>query len=181
MFRYLIMIFSSMILTACQSPPAAIDYDTSTDFSRFSNYKLDYDKPNDNNLMQQRLIASVAAHIEQTGLALTSESKQADLIIKPSLHSAQRTQEPSSRGSIGFGGGGSSSIFGISLSIPLGSESIVNDVAVEVLMLNAKTESVVWHGQYSFTVAADDPTKASEGVDRAVKAIFAQYPPAFTN
>ena len=177
MRRHLCILLSVLFLAACQSNPAAIDYDTDSDFSHFRSYHLAYTQNDENSLMQKRLVSAVNTYVSQTGLVSATDKQAADLIIQPQLQSTQRTQEPSSRGGIGVGGGSSSSVFGISLSIPLGSETIVNDVVVAVQMVNAKTDRTVWQGQSSFTVAADDPAKTNQSVDRAVQAIFAQYPP----
>ncbi|MCR8922408.1 DUF4136 domain-containing protein [Dasania sp. GY-MA-18] len=165
------------LLAACQSSPVATDYDTSTDFSHYRYYQLTPSKADENALMQKRLQAAIEKHISLTGLQKSQQQQDHTLLVSPLLRSQQRTQEPNSRGGIGLGSGGGGSFFGVSLSVPLSSETLVNDVSISVTLLDAQTSKVVWQGNYAFTVDADDPAAADEMVDKAVTDILASYPP----
>ncbi|WP_339669300.1 DUF4136 domain-containing protein [Dasania marina] len=165
------------LLAACQSSPVATDYDTGTQFKQYRYYQLAATAPDDNALMQKRLMAAIDKHTSLSGLQKTEQAQAHTLLLTPLLRSQQRTQEPNSRGGIGLGSGGGGSFFGISLSVPLSSETLVNDVNIVITLTDTESNKVVWQGSYAFTVSADDPAAADEQVDKAVAEIMSSYPP----
>jgi trehalose/maltose hydrolase-like predicted phosphorylase len=177
MFKHLNAIIICLLLAACQSSPVVTDYDTDIDFSGIHYYQWDNKTQSNDPLMSQRFIKALEKHLPLTRLEKTSNNMATHIKIKTIIKSAQRTQEPDSRGSIGLGGGGGSTLFGLSLSVPLSSETIVKDVTITIIFEDIKTKNTLWKGDYVFTVDADNPDAINQMIDKATKEILSQYPP----
>lgn len=180
MAKLLSLLSCCLMLLACQSSPVVSDYDTSVDFSQYRYYQWDKTSKSSDALMDDRLQKAVSHNLILTMLEEASLKNPAQIIIRPSLQAKQRTQEPSSHGSIGLGGGGGGTLFGVSLSAPLSSETIVKDINIVIAILDVKTKKTLWQGNYSFTVEADEPEEISQRVEEAVHEILSQYPPQET-
>lgn len=177
MLKRLSAITACLLLLSCQSSTVVTDYDTSIDFSNVHYYQWDKSINSNDPLMSQRLLKALKKHLPLTRLKQATNNRPADLEVQANIKSIQRTQEPNSRGTIGLGGGGRNTLFGISLSVPLSSETIVKDVTITIIFKDIKTKNTLWKGDHRFTVEADKPDAINQMIDKTTEEILLQYPP----
>lgn len=171
-----------MLISGCQTSNVKVDYDTATDFSSFKYYQW-ADQSGDTNkgldpLINARIKQAITKELQDTAFVASSAQHPADTLVRYYFSSTTRTQEPSSRGSIGLGSGGVSSFLGLGLSIPLGSSSEVKDVAIVVDLVSPQDNQLKWRGSKNLKIGKETPAQITNIIDAAIAEIFSFYPPA---
>ena len=137
-----------MLLCACSSN-IAVDYDKSTDFSRYRTYGWGQGMPAKNPNLDRQIMGAIDEQMARKGFTKTEGDP--DLVV--TYHAA--THEEVDYNEASYGSGYGSSISPSAAEVPMK----VNVGTVVVDMYDPKAKRKVWHGVGSDLVM-DDPTSA---------------------
>ncbi|MFA7555386.1 MAG: DUF4136 domain-containing protein [Spongiibacteraceae bacterium] len=170
-----------MLASGCQTSNVKVDYDTATDFNGLKYYQWANDVSDTSKgidpLINARIKQATTEELHNSGFLASSEQYPADILVRYYFSSKVRTEDPSSRGSIGLGGGGGSSFLGIGLSIPLGSSTEVKDVEIIVDLLGSDDKKLKWRGSKNLKISDETPAEITTSINAAIAEIFSFYPP----
>ena len=178
------LLFSLLLLlglTGCQTSNVVTDYDTAADFSQIHFYRWQEQRSGADKdidpLINERTIQAIKAELIKESIKRATEHNKADIVIRHYLSSQTRSQEPNSRGSIGFGSAGGNSALGVALSFPFGSDTIIKEVQIIIDLLSTEDEQLKWRGSKNLTFSDESPEQITAKINAAVAEIFSFYPP----
>jgi hypothetical protein len=160
-----------MVLLTCSIALAkvTVDWDKTTDFTKFKTYAWGKGTPSTNQLMNERIIAAIDQELAAKGLQKVDDRSTADLVVIYHAAESQQTELNTTDmgGAWGWRWGGGMSTTTVE-KIPQGQLTV--DIG------DAKTKKVLWMGNASDTLS-DKPEKNTEKIDKAVKDMFKKFPP----
>jgi hypothetical protein len=165
---FIILIF---LLDSCGTA-VNYDYEKSTDFSRYNSYNY-YDDIESglSQLDNNRIINAIDSLLQQRGIV---KSKSPDFLIN--FYASEMITGPESSIGIGVGGGGGNVGVGVSGGIPIGGNSILQKMTID--LVDASEDRLFWkaiaESKYSENA---NPDKRSEHYNRLMLKIFKKYPP----
>ena len=181
MRQLLIASLTVLLLSACQSSNVIIDYDTEADFGHYRYYdwltegsgaEQDFDP-----LISQRSKNAIEAELKNAGFSPASEIHKADVLVRYYVATDTRSQKSNSSGSIGFGSGGGGTAMGLSLSFPLGGNTVVKDAQLIVDLISPDNQKLKWRGTNQLKISDESPEEITVLIDAVVAEIFSFYPP----
>jgi hypothetical protein len=158
-----------ILLCAC-SPNVVVDYDKTTDFSRYRTYGWGQGVPAKNPDVDREIVEAVDEQLARKGF--TKTEGHADLMV--TYHAATHEEIDYKEGSFSSGSGPaygapiSSSAADVPMKVRIG--TIVVD------MYDAAKKRNVWHGVGSDLVM-DDPAKTSSEIRKGAAKMFDKFPP----
>ena len=158
-----------MLLCACASN-VAVDYDKSTDFSRYHTYGWGIGTPAKRPGVDQLIVNTIDEQMAQKGFRKTDADPDLVVVYHAATHEEIDYAEGSTLSATGPKYG--STISPSSLDTPM----IVKVGTVVVDMYDAKQKRNVWHGVGSDLVM-DDPSKTSVEIKKGAAKLFEKFPP----
>ena len=158
-----------MLLWAC-APNVAVDYDKSTDFSRYHTYQWGTGVPAKNPDTDRQIVEAIDDQLARKGFTKTEADP--DLVV--TYHAATHEEVDYSEGS-GYSGSGpkyGSAISPEALDTPMR----VQIGTIMVDMFDTKQKRKVWHGVGS-DVMMNDPAKRSAEIQKGAVKLFDKFPP----
>lgn len=180
--RSLLLLTTCLLLCACQSNKAVVDYDTETDFSRIRYF--DWLKQGSGAeqgfepLVAERTRSAVHRELARNGLLQSSTNNEPDILVRYYVATFTRDQPSNTSGSIGIGGGSHSSIIGVALSFPLGGNKLVKEAQIMVDLVSPVDNKLKWRGSHRIKISDQTPQQITALINAAVAEIFSHYPPA---
>ena len=160
---------SLMLLCAC-APSIAVDYDKSTDFSRYRTYGWGKGTPAKNPDLDRQIVEAVDEEIVRKGFTKTDSDP--DLVV--TYHAATHEEIDYNEASYSSGYGPA---YGSPISASSGDAPMrVRVGTVIVDMYDRKEKRKVWHGVGSDLVG-DDPAKTSLEIRKGATKMFENFPP----
>jgi hypothetical protein len=158
-----------MLLCGC-APNVAVNYDKSTDFSRYHTYSWGIGTPAKNPLTDQQIVKAIDEQMAQKGFTKTNGDSDLTVVYHAATHEEIDYAEGSNMSGTGprFG----STISPSSLDTPM----VVKVGTVVVDMYDTKQKRNVWHGVGSDLVM-DDPAKTSAEIQKGATKLFENFPP----
>ena len=170
-----------LILAGCQSSKVTVDYDSQTNFNSYRFYQWLPDKSGTSDdidpLMSERIKDALEQQLPNTGMKPAQGEQAADVLVRYFM--ARSTKSSGSKGSVGVGGasGGGGSVMGLSMSMPLGGDSVTQQAQVMVDFIDAKDEKLKWRGSRTFKFSDEPPEQLTAMVQEVIAEILAKYPP----
>jgi Domain of unknown function (DUF4136) len=158
-----------MLLCAC-APNVAVDYDKSTDFSRYHSYHWGTGMPAKNPETDRQIVEAIDDQLARKGLTKTDADP--DLVV--TYHAATHEEIDYNEGG-GYAGSGvkyGSAISPSASDIPMRVQ--VGTIMVD--MYDTKRQRRVWHGEGS-DVMMNDPAKRSAEIQKGAVKMFEKFPP----
>jgi uncharacterized protein DUF4136 len=185
MKRLLLAMLLLPLLIACQTNKVSVDFDTEADFKSFQYYQWLPEKSGSSKdfdpLMAERVRDALGEQLPNTGMKPASENHAADILVRYFMAASTKSQSSESRGSVGIGGasggGGSSTAMGMSLSIPMGGNSVKREAQIIVDFIDANDQKLKWRGSRNLKFSDEAPEKLTAMVQEVVAEIIAHYPP----
>jgi hypothetical protein len=186
MFSRIALMAFVLLLTACQTQQASLDFDASRDFAAYRTWAwkspaLQY-RPDDprikSDLTEQRILQSVGDQLEQRGLRAAQPNAKADVLVQAYYIVDNRQQQISTP----YGGGPWGAYWGGPWGPAYYNETRTIDYRVATLqvdLLDARDGKLVWRGSRESVVndAPQGPTERSASIARTVGVIMSNYPP----
>lgn len=170
-----------LILAGCQSSKVTVDYDSQTNFNNYRFYQWLPEKSGSSKdfdpLMSERIKEALEQQLPNTGMKLAQGGQATDVLVR--YYMATNTKSSSSKGSVGVGGasGGGSSMMGVSLSMPLGGDSVTRETQIMIDFIDAGDEKLKWRGTRTLKFSDEPPEQLTKMVQEVVAEILAKYPP----
>lgn len=170
------------LLYACSSTKVVTDYNPRSNFATYQQYR--WYQPSDSQAAGQispflaEHLRSSLEHRLKTGLYRQADSlEDADFIVRPLILPAPDTINRSPR--LGIGMGSFSGNVGISSSvgIPLGKDTLNQNIQILIDLLDAKSQKLSWRGSLVIELDGQDPKQNQIRIDDAVAEIWAEFPP----
>jgi hypothetical protein len=160
---------------ACSSIQVGVDHDATYDFSGKQTYSWRDGIPSPNELSQKRIVAGVEQALESSGLRKVEQGKP-DLWVVSEVTGRQEVRSTGTTTSVGVSRSTSWGRVGVGTS----SGNKVYEVTVGTLVLvilDGKTDEVVWRAQAEETVS-NDPERTKEVINEIIGKAFANFPPS---
>jgi hypothetical protein len=160
----------SLVLVCACSPDITVNYDKSTDFSRYRTYGWGTGVPAKNPEVDRQIVKAIDEQITRKGLTKTDGDP--DLIV--TYHAATHEEIDYDEASFGAGYGPAygSPVSASSDSAPM--RVRVGTVLVD--MYDTKQKRKVWHGVGNDLVR-DDPKRMSAEIQKGAAKMFENFPP----
>jgi hypothetical protein len=158
-----------LLVCAC-APNIAVDYDKSTDFSRYRTYEWGKGTPARTPGLDLQIVKAIDEQLVRKGFTKTDNDP--DLVV--TYHAATHEEidyDEASYGS-GYGPAYGSPISASTADAPM----IVKVGTVVVDMYDTKKKRNVWHG-VGTDLVRDDPGKVSERIQKGAAEMFENFPP----
>jgi hypothetical protein len=159
-----------VLLCAC-APNVVVDYDKSTDFSRYHTYQWGKGVPAKNSATDQQIVDAIDEHLARQGF--TKADADPDLIV--TYHAA--THEEVDYGEGSYSGSGAGPAYGSLQTASSGDVPMrvrVGEIIVD--MYDTKQKRNVWHA-VGRDVMMDDPSKTSAEIRKGADKMFEKFPP----
>ena len=169
LFKFSILLF---LITACNAPQAAYDYDQEVNFSQYSTYALFPDfRTGLSQLDESRLIESLKAGMRSEGLSLSDDPG-----MYVNVYTEKFEQDNRSRVGVGIGGGGGNVGVGVSGGIPVGQMDTYLKLTFD--FIDKEKDVLIWQAvvesPFSFNA---DPKERQERFSKIVEKALEGYPP----
>lgn len=158
-----------LLLCAC-APTIAVDYDKSTDFSKYHTYGWGKSVPAKNPDTDLLIVKAIDEQLARKGFTKTDGDPDLVVTYHAATHEETDYNEASYTSGAGpaYGAPGSSSAANAPMTVRIG--TIVVD------MYDADKKRNVWHGVGS-DIVMDDPTKTSIEIQKGAAKMFEKFPP----
>ncbi|UBZ07622.1 DUF4136 domain-containing protein [Salegentibacter mishustinae] len=166
------LLFVCALLSSCNTPKAAYDYDDTVSFNNYKIYQLFPDfQTGLSQLDETRLITSIKNGMESKGF---STSEEPDVFVN--AYSREFMDQNRSSIGIGVGGGGRSGGVGVSGGIPIENNSVILEVTID--FIDVAEDSLVWQAivETKFNPNAS-PEERRAMFDEIVQKALEGYPP----
>lgn len=180
LFSLLATVLSTSLFSGCSTAPKPIiDFNSDTDFSRFTNFTINLlplpKSPNDNPI----LIANIEKSVQKQLLLkkLVYASSAAELTVSVSTKHTEKNNDSSFSIGLGTGRIGRSHSSSISLgtSIPIENSLHYTHVIIDI----SHNDQPIWHGRDLYESNPDhSPIHQRQLIDATVKRILDNFPPA---
>lgn len=185
MFSRIALLAFALLLTACQTQQANLDFDTSRDFGAYRSWAwksptVQY-RPDDprikSDLTEQRIQQSIAGQLEQRGLRAAQPGAKADVLVQAYYIVDTRQQQISTPYGGPWGG-----YWGGPWGAGFYNETRTIDYRVATLqvdLLDARDGKLVWRGSRESVIndAPQGPSERSANIAKSVGLIMSNYPP----
>ena len=158
-----------MLLCAC-APNVAVDYDKSTDFSRYRTYAWGKGTPAKNPDLDRQIVESIDEHLAKKGLTKTDGDSDLVVAYHAATHEEIDYDESSYTSGHGPAYGSLESTSAASTPMRVKVGTIVVD------MYDTKKKRNVWHGVGS-DLMMDDPAKTAAEIKKGAVKMFENFPP----
>jgi hypothetical protein len=159
-----------LAVAAASAQKVNVDWDKSTDFSKFKTYTWTQGTPAKNPLVDQRIVEAVDTQLAAKGLRKVEPTDNPDMIVL--YHGATSEETQLNTTSMGYGWGWTWG--GTGTQTTTVSKIPVGHLAVD--LVDASTKKLVWLGHASDTIS-DKPEKNEQKIKKAVEKMFKKYPP----
>lgn len=172
MKKYLFLLMASAVLSIMSCSPFRVktDYSATANFTAYKTYQFRVDDLKLNDLDKDRVLNEVAKNLQSKGLAA---SQSPDLIINLKA-SHKRIEDVRMEPSIGMYGWGRPFGWGVGMSRTWTSD--YNQGTLEIDMIDAKTNKLIWQGSGS-GINVDSPKSKQKQIPEIVAQILGNYPP----
>ena len=162
-------IFFLFLPVVAQAQKVNVDFDKTTDFSKFKTYSWGQGTPNPNPLGHQRIVAGIESQLALKGLQKVESN--ADIVVIYHAAAGHETQiNTTNMGGYGYGwgryGGGTSTT--TVQNIPTG--ELIVDIG------DTQSKKFVWRGTARDTLS-DKPEKNEKKLNKALTKMFEKFPP----
>jgi hypothetical protein len=157
------------LLCGC-APNVAVDYDKSTDFSRYRSYGWGKGTPAKNPDLDRQIVESIDQHLAQKGFTKTNADP--DLMVTYHAATHEEVDYDQSSYTTGYGPAYGSLESASASSTPMRVK--VGTVVVD--MYDTKMKRNVWHAVGSDLVMGD-PAKTSAEIQKGAAKMFEKFPP----
>lgn len=168
--RAFFIVLISCFFLSCSSSKVFVDYDESTDFTRYKTYQFYEDAGKE---MSEFDVKRTRKSIQETmdSLKLQMSDQSPDFFINFST----RRSAPNSSNAVGVGiAGGSRGGVSISTSVFLGSRKIEEQMLIE--FVDAKSDELFWQGQFKLKIAPNaTPQEREAWIKQVVQKIIFSY------
>jgi Domain of unknown function (DUF4136) len=176
----LLVALLSSFTTAALAQDVRYNFDSSEDFSKFKTYKWVDLKGADhaNELTEKQIKQSIDSQLAAKGLQKT-DADTADLYIGIQTAVGTEKQFTSYNTGWGYGPGWGGGWYGGGMTTTTGSTSTIYVGTLDLDMYDSAKKSLVWRGVASKTIDPKaKPEKQQKNIDKAVKKLLKNYPPA---
>jgi len=154
-----------VVLSGATVAGTKIEWDENAVFERYSSYSFKEGTPAPGPLDDERVVAIVAAELENAGL--TSAAAAPDLYVVRHVAAGHQlqvfTETPRHYPLLGS-------------SYPNFDQHNETTIVLEIRLIDARTGQTVWRAG-AFDALADDPEKNQKRVEKMVRKLFRRYPP----
>jgi hypothetical protein len=160
----------SLILLCACAPNIAVDYDKSTEFSRYRTYGWGKGTPAKTPGLDSQIVKAIDEQMTRKGFTKTEDDP--DLVI--TYHAATHEEIDYNEASYasGYGPAYGSPVSASSADTPM----IVRVGTIVVDMYDTKQERNVWHGVGS-DLLREDPGKVFDEIQKCAAKMFENFPP----
>lgn len=180
--RKLLLLCLVVGLYACSSVPVETDYNPSAPFNTYQRYHWQPETSGSDSSISpfqaQRVRSELQSLLNEQLYKEAAPKEKPDFLIRyyVSEHVEGYGRRDGSRGSIGLGSGGGGFGMGVSVGFPLGNKKPDRQLLIIIDVIDADTRQLSWRGN-ALVKTADEPKKTAEDIAKAVRAIWAKYPP----
>jgi len=169
--RYIPFILLILILVSCGSV-VHYDYERSTDFSRYSSYNYYGEIESGlNQLDNNRIKRAIDSILQKRGFA---KSNSPDFLIN--FYASEAITNSGSSIGIGVGGGGGNVGVGVSGGIPIGGNSILQKMTID--LVDTERDKLFWKAIVESKYGEKaNPEQKTEHYNRLMLKIVKNYPP----
>lgn len=158
-----------LLLCAC-APNIVVDYDKSTDFSRYRTYGWGKGTPAKNPNLDRQIVEAIDEQLAHKGL--TKAEGDPDLVVSYQAETHEEIDYNESSYASGSGPAYGSPISSSGADAPM--RVRVGTIVVD--MFDTKTQRNVWHG-VGTDLVADNPAKTSAEIQKGATKMFEKFPP----
>ncbi|MFV8224969.1 DUF4136 domain-containing protein [Christiangramia aquimixticola] len=161
-----------LLITACNSPRAVIDYDQNVEFQQYSTYSVYPELQTGlSQLNQSRLLNSLNSQMINKGFSKTEEP---DIYVN--VYSTSFERDNRSRVGLGIGGGGGNVGVGVSGGIPVGQMDTYLKLTFD--FIDVEKDVLVWQAivESPFNLKSS-PENRQQQLDKIVRKALDNYPP----
>lgn len=171
MFRRFTSIICFFVILGCSSSKVVYDYDTKTNFTKYTTYHFFDDVGNGlNELDVKRFTRSVDAIMDSLQIKKTDKPSFFINVI------SEKSDVVGDDVGVGIGGGGRNIGIGISTGISIGGNKINERITVD--FVDAESNQLFWQGTMNVKVREKiKPKDREELVQNIIQKILSNYPP----
>lgn len=170
------------LLAACSSVPVETDYNPDANFNGFQRYQWQMETSGSDSSISpfhaQRVKSTLQGLLDEQRFRQVGANETPEFMIRYYLTEQVEGfgRNSGSRGSIGLGSGGGGFGLGVSVGFPLSGGKPERHFRVIIDVIDARASQLSWRG--SALINADqDSEDLADDIEKAVKAIWAEYPP----
>lgn len=181
MRKFIVLLCSALLLSACQTSKPVTDYNPDVDFGSFRHYAWQEassgaDKEFDP-LLSQRVRDAVTAGLAARQLSLAEKPASADFLVRYYIKTDEATEESKARGGISIGGFGSNVGMGVGLGFPIGPKVIEQRAQILIDFIDNKDQKLAWRGSRKIVLKGENPNEMSALIRTTVDEILGEFPP----
>lgn len=165
-------VWAFLLISACNAPQVAYDYDNQINFEEYKTYSLFPDFQSGlSQLDQSRLIESLKAQMAEKGFSMAESPS-----IYVNVYTEPYQQDNRNRVGIGIGGGGGNVGVGVSGGIPLGQMDSYLRLTFD--FIDVSNDALIWQAVVDSPFNRDaSPEKRQQQFDKIVAKALEGYPP----
>jgi hypothetical protein len=175
------LVLSGVLMTACASQQATVDYNPQAGFSSLLTFAM-VSRPDSASpqFIDDRARAAIETQLEAKGLRETSR-QAADVLVGYGV--VDRTNKDGAKADWDWASGWGWRYYRWGVAWPADSQQDVGayaDGTVVVYLVSARTHRVLWQGRAPdvLLLPPGNPVHASQQIDEAVTALFTKFPPS---
>ena len=180
--KYALALCASLLLAACSNIPVETDYNPQAQFNSYQQYRWRAETSGADTSISpfhaQRVRNRLSSLLQEQRYQEAAQNQQADFLLRYYITEQVNGygRGGNSRGSVGLGSGRGGFGMGVSVGFPLGGNHPERNYLIIIDVIDGASKQLSWRG--TATVNADDtPEKVGESIEKAVGAIWAEYPP----
>lgn len=180
-----ILLFLGLMLGACATIQSGSHYDESASFDTYRSFSWIADNPiivgmgqspSVSPLTQKKIADAIAGELVRKGFVYTTNRDTADFVLAYTVGTRERI-DATSYPSV-YQGAWGSHLYGRYYYDTEVVHRMYTEGTLGVDVFDGKTKQPVWHGWATKTISSADRQDPSPSIDKAVVALFADFPPA---
>jgi len=180
--KYTLVLCASLLLAACSNIPVETDFNPQAQFNSYQQYRWRTETSGADTSISpfhaQRVRNRLSSLLQEQRYQEAAQNQPADFLLRYYITEQVNGygRGGNSRGSVGLGSGRGGFGMGVSVGFPLGGNHPERKYLIIIDVIDGASKQLSWRG--TATVNADDtPEKVGESIEKAVDAIWAEYPP----
>ncbi len=177
MKKILLVLAAIFLLTGCSTLSVDVDYDTSYDFNKKTNYTVAHsDRVGSNSLIDDRITAAIKESLDAKTYTEVAKEK-ADLVFVFHVNVQDKSDVTMDYQMIGYGGYGFGGGFGGMIATPTTYNYTEGKLIIDAL--NPKTNKIVWRGIASDELSQNTttPQEKTQKINEVVSQLMSKFPP----